>query len=140
MASVSAMTSLALVSSSADEEDASANSSPVFSDVPSPDREQWLKLDAEIRTWWDIGLINATADTIRSDESKTLLFLPFPYLRISVGTAGTYQAHFPVDTAFLNYALFAHDRLDIVRNHLLSYLFMVERSCRHESCAPPLIL
>ncbi|MBI4167314.1 MAG: hypothetical protein HY508_16440, partial [Acidobacteria bacterium] len=105
----------------------SAGSSSATANGPSPDSEQWLKFDAEMRTWWDKDLIHATEDTIRSDESKTLLFLPFPYLRISVGTTGTYQAQFPVDTAFMNYALFAHDRLDIVRNHLLNHIFMIER-------------
>ena len=95
--------------------------------VRSPDREQWLSLDRQIRLWWDQDLISATEGVIR-DESKSLtLFLPFPYQRISAAPGGPVRWQFPVDTAFMNYALFAHDRLDIVRNHILNHLFMIER-------------
>jgi len=92
-----------------------------------PNHEQWRKLDGEIRTWWDADLIHATEEAIRGDESRALLFLPFPYLRVSASPGGTYYGQFSVDTAFTKYALFAHDRRDIVRDQLLNYLFMIER-------------
>jgi alpha,alpha-trehalase len=121
---LSTMASVPLDLSFSGEEERSSNSRSALADVPLPNKEEWLKLDSEIRAWWDSDLISATEQTIRNDESKSLLFLPFPYLRIS---AATYEAQFPVDTAFMNYALLAHHRLDIVRNQLLNYLFLIER-------------
>jgi alpha,alpha-trehalase len=97
------------------------------SNVPMPDRQQWQKLDATIRTWWDEDLTQVFEKDIREDAQKTLLFLPYRYLRISVGAAGTYQAQFPFDTTYMNYALLAHGRTDIVRNHILNYLFLIQR-------------
>jgi len=95
--------------------------------VPPPDEQQWRALDAQIRGWWDEDLIHATEEDIRKDESKSLLFLPFPYLRVSPGPKGTYHEQFAYDTAFMNYALLAHCRLDVARNHILNHLFLIER-------------
>jgi alpha,alpha-trehalase len=96
------------------------------------DRREWERLDAIIRGWWDTDLTRATEEIVRADEGKAvflgrLMFLPFPYLSITVGTGSVYQGQFPLDTAFMNYALLVHERTDIVRHHLLNYLFMVER-------------
>src|SRR5215475_2184419 len=102
-------------------------SEDVQSTVPLPDEGQWRALDAQIRTWWDEDLIHATEEDIRKDESKSLLFLPFPYLRISPGSKGTYKEQYAYDTTFMNYALLAHGRRDVVRNHLLNHLFLIER-------------
>lgn len=105
--------------------DAGSTATPVG--VPSPDEQQWRALDAQIRTWWDADLIHATEEDIRKDESKSLLFLPFPYLRVSPGPKGTYREQFAYDTAFMNYALLAHGRLDVMRSHILNHLFLIER-------------
>jgi alpha,alpha-trehalase len=94
---------------------------------PSPNEQQWRKLDAQVRKWWDQDLIDASEATLRSPQGAERLFLPFPYLRISATPGGTYEGQFPFDTAFKNYALLAHDRADIVRYHLLNHLFMIER-------------
>jgi alpha,alpha-trehalase len=91
--------------------------------VTAPDEEHWRDLDKAVRRWWDDDTVNANEAALRSPENAALLFLPFPYLRISK----TYTAQFPVDTAFTNYALFDHQRLDLVRDQLLNYLFLIER-------------
>src|SRR5262249_3463520 len=83
--------------------------------------------DALVRTWWDEDLFQATEETIRQDQSKVVLFLPFPYLRISPGPKGAYQWQGPYDPAFMNYALLAHERRDVVRNQILNHLFQIER-------------
>jgi alpha,alpha-trehalase len=89
--------------------------------------EHWRQLDSKIREWWDQDLISATEDAVRNDAEKATLFLPFPYVKISAGSSSIVRWQFPVDAAFMNYALFAHGRLDIVRNHILNHLFMIER-------------
>jgi alpha,alpha-trehalase len=95
--------------------------------VPSPKERHWRALDVQIRAWWDEDLIHATEEDIRKDASKSLLFLPFPYLRVTPGPQGMYQGQFAYDTAFMNYALLAHGRLDVARNHILNHLFLIER-------------
>ena len=89
-------------------------------------RFRWERLDYTIRRWWDADLHRATEEEIRSDSEKSLLFLPFPYT-----TAGGSESAFPEiygwDTQFINLALIAHERLDIVRNNILDQLFLIER-------------
>jgi alpha,alpha-trehalase len=112
----------------APEPTAADGSQPQRAELPGdPDRQEWQKLDTTIRGWWDEDTIHATEKEIRADSSGQLLFLPAPYLRISVGAAGTYQAQFPFDTAFMNYALFAHGRTDLVRSHILNHIFLIKR-------------
>ena len=123
----SALTALVTACPAVADEFVDVGSNPTPVDSPSPDEQQWRALDAQIRTWWDEDLIHATEEDIRKDESKSLLFLPFPYLRVSPGPKGTYQEQFAYDTTFMNYALFAHGRLDLARNHILNHLFLIER-------------
>lgn len=86
----------------------------------------WVTLDAELRSSWQDGLSSATEEQIRKDESGTLLFLPFPYLG-PTGRRGTYSHMFAWDSDFISWGLLRHNREDLVRNHILNYLFMVER-------------
>src|ERR1700754_3466770 len=87
---------------------------------------RWKKLDDTIRTWWDGDLHKADEEAIRNDPKKTLLFLPFPY-----SSGGGSEEKFPEiygwDTQFINLALLAHDRADIVRWHILDQLSMIDR-------------
>lgn len=106
---------------------AHADSSSVFSPDSSDELcPRWKKLDDTIRTWWDGDLHQADEKAIREDPKKTLLFLPFPY-----SSGGGSQAAFPEiygwDTQFINVALLAHGRPDIVRWHILNQLSMIDR-------------
>jgi alpha,alpha-trehalase len=87
---------------------------------------RWRKLDAVIRESWDADLRKADEDAVRRDEAKTLLFLPHPY-----SSAGGSHAAFPEmygwDTQFINMALLAHGRREIVRDHIRNQLFMIDR-------------
>lgn len=111
-------------------------------------KNRWRKLDDLIRTWWDDDLTRANEDEIRdpelnriwySDEEHrkneeqkgeksepTLLYLPFPYTSAG-GAEGTFPEMYCWDVYFTNLALAAHERLEIVRNHILNQLFMIER-------------
>ncbi|MBN1903021.1 hypothetical protein JW926_16985 [Candidatus Sumerlaeota bacterium] len=88
--------------------------------------QEWLKLDSEIQTWWDGDLHTAQEEDIRNDPQKTLLFLPFPY-----SSAGGSESAFPEmygwDTFFINLGMLAHKRPELVRNHILNHLSMIER-------------
>ena len=94
---------------------------------PRLDQTRWQALDATIRAWWDKDMVRATEGNIRSSDSDTALFLPFPYIALGSGSEKAFRSMFPFDAAFMNYALFAHGRLDVVLNHILNYLFMIER-------------
>jgi alpha,alpha-trehalase len=87
---------------------------------------RWKKLDDAIRTWWEGDLHRADESAIRNDPKKTLLFLPYPY-----SSGGGSEEKFPEiygwDTQFINLALLAHDRSDIVRWHILDQLSMIDR-------------
>jgi alpha,alpha-trehalase len=87
---------------------------------------RWKKLDDTIRTWWDGDLHQADETAIRNDPKKTLIFLPFPY-----SSGGGSQAAFPEiygwDTQFIDLALLAHGRTDIVRWQILDQLSMIDR-------------
>ncbi|WP_169792089.1 trehalase family glycosidase [Jiangella muralis] len=88
----------------------------------------WRPLDTQIRSWWDLDIASAAEADIRATPqgSEPLLFLPFPYVRPG-GAQGAFAAMYCWDTFFINEALLAHGRLDLVRNHILNYLFMIER-------------
>jgi alpha,alpha-trehalase len=90
-----------------------------------PDRRDWQKLDDKVRSWWDQDQCRATEEEIRADKSRNLKFLPFPYAALTSGPI--YRTMFPYDTGFMNLALLAHERLDLVRNHILNYLFLIDR-------------
>ena len=83
-------------------------------------------LDAAIRTWWDDDIHSAFEEDVRADTDGTLLFLPFPYI-----TAGGSERAFPEmygwDTFFINLALLAHGRPELVKNHMLNQLHQIER-------------
>ncbi len=87
---------------------------------------QWQTLDSLIASWWEGDLQTAREEDLRKDSSGTLLFLPHPY-----SSAGGSEAIFPEmyawDTHFINLALLEHGRYDLVLNHILNYLFEIER-------------
>lgn len=90
-------------------------------------RKQVAALDAKIREWWDQDLHCAGETEIRDDPDKTLLFLPHPYITPG-GSGSAFPEMYCWDTHFINLGLFAHDRLDLVRNHIVNQLFMIERN------------
>lgn len=91
------------------------------------DEAQWRKLDATIRMWWDGDVRQETEVEIRQAAKPGVLFLPFPYIA-PTGAGDTYFPFmFAWDTYFYNRSLLAHGRLDLVRNHIRNYLFMIER-------------
>ncbi len=109
-------------------------------------KSSWEILDKEIRGWWDADLRQAQEAEIRdkalnaiwysddehrareqkNDPEYTLLFLPFPYV-----SGGGSEAAFPEmycwDSFFVNLGLIAHERFDLVRQHILNHLFMIQR-------------
>jgi alpha,alpha-trehalase len=111
-------------------------------------RARWEKADRLIRGWWDGDVRQAREEEIcdpranevwfvddehraregvgAAAEARTLLYLPHPYV-----SAGGSEAAFPEmycwDIPFINRALLLHGRRDIVRNHFLNQLFMIER-------------
>jgi hypothetical protein len=89
-------------------------------------KADWEALDAYLRIWWGNNLARADEQAIRADGSKTLMFLPAPYVRISEAD-GTYTEMFPDDACYFNMALLAHNRLDLVRAHFQNYLSWIER-------------
>jgi alpha,alpha-trehalase len=88
--------------------------------------QEWQKLDADIQTWWEGDLHTAQEEDIRNDPQKTLIFLPFPY-----SSAGGSESAFPEMygwyTFFINLGMLAHKRPELVRNHILNHLSMIER-------------
>lgn len=103
-----------------------AGESTSIAQEPAGSEKLWEALDTEIRGWWNHELRHAMEREIRLDNSTQLLYLPFPFLTPSGGKQ-TFQEMFCWDSYFINRALLAHDRLDLVRYHILNYLFMVER-------------
>ena len=99
-----------------------------FQQAPSSDdlRARWQKLDDAVKSWWTTDLSSADESAVRRDPAKTLLYLPFPY-----SSAGGSEAAFPEmygwDTQFMNIALLAHNRADIVSNHIRNDFFMIDR-------------
>jgi alpha,alpha-trehalase len=100
---------------------------PVIEIPPIPKLEDWEKLDGSIRSWWDSDITQASENEVRAGtQNGPILFLPFQYVRIYT-EHGQYQEMFPFDTAFMNYALLAHQRFDRARDHIRNYLFQIER-------------
>ncbi len=111
-------------------------------------RDRWERADSQIRTWWDADIRQAREEDVcdpaknavwfvdeehRSREgvgpaadAHTLLYLPFPYI-----SAGGSEEAFPEmycwDVRFINRALLLHGRREIVRNHILNQLFLIQR-------------
>lgn len=86
----------------------------------------WAALDAQLRGQWAADVSRATEAEIRKDESQQLLFLPFPYVS-PTAPGSVYRFMFGWDTDFISRALMAHGALDQARNHILNYLFMIDR-------------
>ncbi len=87
---------------------------------------QWQALDSLIATWWEGDLHTAREEDLRQDSSNTLLFLPHPYSSAG-GSEATFPEMYAWDTHFINLALLEHGRHDLVRYHILNYLFEIER-------------
>lgn len=98
-----------------------------MSDVPSPDglERRWRDLDALVRTWWDADRATATPQDVADDDTGTLLPLPRPY-----STAGGAESAFPEmygwDSHFINLGMLVHGRADLVADHLVNHLAMIE--------------
>ena len=86
----------------------------------------WQALDDAVRSWWDDDVHTALEEDIRDDPDKTLLYLPHPYT-----TPGGSEKAFPEiygwDTYYINCALLAHGRDDLVRNNIRNQLFQIDR-------------
>jgi alpha,alpha-trehalase len=93
---------------------------------PGPDESKWQALDADIRGKWASYISTATEAAVRRDESGKLLFLPFPYVS-PTAPGSVYQFMFGWDTDFVSRALLAQAMPDQARNHILNYLFMIDR-------------
>ena len=111
-------------------------------------KTRWLKLDNDIRGWWDGDMRTAQENDIcasgtdwtwietiatisgrkpeQPPDEKTLLFLPFPFSP-AAGNQGAFPEMFAWDSYFINLGLLAHGRLDLVRGLLLNQLFMIMR-------------
>lgn len=87
---------------------------------------QWQTLDSLIASQWDGDLHTANEDDLRKDSSGTLLFLPHPFSSLA-GYTTTFPEMSAWDTHFINLALLEHGRYDLVLNHILNYLFEIER-------------
>lgn len=89
-------------------------------------RAAWARLDDRVRGWWDQDRTTATAEDVVRDGAGTLLELPRPY-----STAGGDETAFPEmygwDTHFINLGMLEHGRADLVRDHLVNQLAMIER-------------
>lgn len=88
--------------------------------------EQWRSLDAAIREWWNEDLHVAEDGHASDGKGTAMLPLPFPYVTLG-GAEETFAPMFAWDTYFINRGLLAHNRLDLVRNHICNYLSMVFR-------------
>ncbi|HZT98909.1 MAG TPA: trehalase family glycosidase [Ktedonobacteraceae bacterium] len=87
---------------------------------------QWQTLDSLIASRWEDDLHTALEDDLRKDSSGTLLFLPHPYSSTTGYTPSSPEMS-AWDTHFINLALLEHGRYDLVLNHVLNYLFQIER-------------
>ena len=92
--------------------------------APLPDRAAWDALDVEIRGSWEGDKKTALTLDVTADPEGTLLFLAYPYL--TPGSDSMFREMYGWDTYFINLGLLAHDRLDLVQNHILNHLYMVE--------------
>ena len=98
------------------------------SDTPLEDgmKARWQKLDDAVRGWWDGDIRRADENAIREDPKKTLIFLPHPYIS-GGGSESAFPEIYGWDVQFVNLALLDHQRLDLVRWHILDQLSMIDR-------------
>ena len=103
-----------------------ASDASVAEAAQSGGESDWHALDTELRTWWSRNLTRADEKVICAREGRGLLFLPHDYVRI--GESNTiYTGMFPDDAAYFNMSLLAHDRPELVRMHILNYIFWIQR-------------
>ncbi len=98
------------------------------------DWEAWAALDAQIRAGWLQGRTEAMEAQIRQDPQGNLLFLPRPYITPggsptapAAAESDVFREMYNWDTYFINRGLLAHDLTEPVRDHILNYLFMIDR-------------
>ena len=89
-------------------------------------KARWEKLDDAVRSWWDGDVRHADENAIREDPKKTLIFLPHPYIS-GGGSESAFPEIYGWDVQFVNLALLDHNRLDLVRWHILDQLSMIDR-------------
>lgn len=88
-------------------------------------KKDFANLDSAIRTWWDQDLHTAVEKDICVSK-KELLYLPFPYSSAG-GSENSFPNMYGWDTYFINMAMLEHGRTDLVKNHILNHLFMIEK-------------
>ncbi len=115
-----------------------AGARPDQKEVQQPaalDWEAWAALDTQIRAGWMQGRTEALEPQIRKDPKGNLLFLPRPYITPNgsppAAPAATkndlFREMYNWDTYFINRGLLAHNLPEPVRDHILNYLFMIDR-------------
>ncbi len=111
-------------------------------------RASWNEINTRIGVWWDEDLHTAHEPELRDpqqntiwyaddghreeeakrirDRGPTLLYLPFPYVA-SGGSEGSFPEMYAWDVYFINLGLAVHGRTELIRNHILNQLFLIER-------------
>lgn len=78
----------------------------------------------EIATWWPGDRAEAGSRQCDSDPSKTLLYLPRPYVTAG-GSTGSFPHMYGWDTNFINMALLIQGYPDFVADHIENQLYMI---------------
>jgi alpha,alpha-trehalase len=88
----------------------------------------FIQLDSMVQKWWEKEDIHTALekDIIKSKSEWGLQFLPFPYVS-GGGSESFFIDMYGWDTYFINMALLKRGRIDLVKNHILNQLFMIER-------------
>jgi alpha,alpha-trehalase len=90
-------------------------------------KSDFIQLNKNIQSWWDKDIHSAKEkDILASKGAYGLEYLPFPYVS-GGGSEAFFQEMYGWDTYFINRALLVHGRNDLVKNHILNHLFMIER-------------
>jgi alpha,alpha-trehalase len=92
--------------------------------LPAVGKADWRALDAQVRSWWDGDLVTMLEADLAVHTNGQ--FEPFPYVPAG-GSPGAFPFLFNWDTQFINRALLAHGRDELVRNHILDHLLQIER-------------
>lgn len=118
---------LAAQPASAARRSAAAVPGPGGSSLPDVTEADWRTLDQQVRSWWDGDLVTMLEADLAVHTNAQ--FEPFSYVPAG-GSPGAFPFLFNWDTQFINRGLLAHDRPDIVRNHILDHLLEIERHDR----------
>jgi alpha,alpha-trehalase len=90
-------------------------------------KSDFIELNKTIKIWWDKDIHTAYEKDIKEYKSAYgLQFLPFPYVS-GGGSESFFVDMYGWDIYFVNMALLKHGRTDLVKNHILDQLFMIER-------------